>query len=134
MIVSPGVPVFRDDNGLLLDAPHRVSFLTSPAVNAGVYLRDHPGSWAMVVSTMQVRLAKLLWLAHRHGQSHLVLGAWGCGVFRNDPATVAGLFRDAVAPGAPFAGVFPHVTFAVFDPSPSRLVYRAFERALSTPA
>lgn len=33
---SPGVPVFRDDRGRLLDEPYAAGFLTSPAPNAGV--------------------------------------------------------------------------------------------------
>ena len=36
MILSPGVPVLRDDAGALLEQPWRVAFLTAPAVNAGV--------------------------------------------------------------------------------------------------
>ena len=31
VIHSPGVPVFRDDRGRLLDEPYTVGFLTSPA-------------------------------------------------------------------------------------------------------
>jgi uncharacterized protein (TIGR02452 family) len=33
MIYSPGVPVFRDDTGALLEEPYDVAFLTSPAPN-----------------------------------------------------------------------------------------------------
>lgn len=36
VIHSPGVPVFRDDRGRLLDTPYTAGFLTSPAPNAGV--------------------------------------------------------------------------------------------------
>jgi uncharacterized protein (TIGR02452 family) len=39
MIYSPRVPVFREDDGPLLESPYFVSFLTAPAVNAGA-LRD----------------------------------------------------------------------------------------------
>src|SRR5207253_5281746 len=35
ILFSPGVPVFRDDAGRLLDEPYLVSFITAPAVNAG---------------------------------------------------------------------------------------------------
>ena len=34
-ILSPDVPVFRDDGGAPLDRPYKVSFLTMPAVNVG---------------------------------------------------------------------------------------------------
>ena len=60
-------------------------------------------------------------------------GAWGCGVFSNDPKIIAGLFRDALAPGGPFAEVFPRVTFAIRDRSPGRGVFQAFHDALTLP-
>jgi uncharacterized protein (TIGR02452 family) len=132
MIFSPGVPVFHDDDGRLLDSPYRAAFLTSPAVNAGVLSRDHPDPGPLIASTMRARLAKVLWLAHRHGQTHLVLGAWGCGVFGNGSEVIAGLFREALAPGGLFAGVFPHVVFAIYDRSPSQGIYRDFHDALSS--
>src|SRR5205823_13858109 len=34
-IYSPGVPVFRTDDGGLLDEPHPCAFVTAPAGNAG---------------------------------------------------------------------------------------------------
>lgn len=36
MIYSPDVPVFRDDEGMLLRKPYMISFVTSPAVNSGI--------------------------------------------------------------------------------------------------
>ncbi len=44
-----------------------------------------------------------------------MLGAWGCGVFRNDPAEVAAAFAEVLA--GPFAGVFKRIDFAVYDPT-----------------
>ena len=37
-----------------------------------------------------------LQVAASQGVEALVLGAWGCGVFRNDPKDIAGMFRDAL--------------------------------------
>ena len=48
----------------------------------------------------------------------LVLGAWGCGAFGNDPARTARDFHGALA-GA-FAGAFEEVVFAIADWSPGR--------------
>lgn len=42
VIHSPGVPVFRDDQGRLLDTPYTAGFLTSAAPNAGSYDGRHP--------------------------------------------------------------------------------------------
>ena len=58
----------------------------------------------------------LLAIAAAHGEQRLILGAWGCGVFGNDPAVVARMFREQLR-GA-FRGVFAEVVFAVL-PGPN---------------
>lgn len=55
-------------------------------------------------------------MAALHGYRGLVLGAWGCGVFQNDPAQVAEAFRGLLA--GRFAGVFERVVFGVLDREP----------------
>ena len=42
MIWSPDCPIFRDDEGTLLDAPQLVNFITSPAPNAGATADNRP--------------------------------------------------------------------------------------------
>ena len=112
-IYSPGVPVFRDDDGELLSEPYRVAFVTSPAVNAGTYLGEGKGRQAEVTREMRERVRKVLHLMAAHGHDAAVLGAWGCGVFRNDPEVIADLFRDALR--TRFAGAFKRVVFAILD-------------------
>ncbi len=112
-IYSPGVPVFRDDDGELLAEPYRCAFVTSPAVNAGTYLNDGGGRQPDVTREMRERVRKVLHIMAGHGHDSAVLGAWGCGVFRNDPEVVADLFREALA--TRFVGVFKRVVFAILD-------------------
>lgn len=52
----------------------------------------------------------MLRLAVSHGHRQLVLGAWGCGAFGNDPCEVADVMVKACR-GA--AGVLDHVVFAL---------------------
>ncbi len=87
---SPGVPVFRDDRGRLLAAPFAAGFLTCAAPNAGVVLRTASERAADLPAALTARAGRVLETAVTHGHRRLVLGAWGCGVFRNDPARVAG--------------------------------------------
>ncbi|RII20245.1 hypothetical protein DSC45_03395 [Streptomyces sp. YIM 130001] len=115
VIHSPGVPVFRDDRGALLEVPYRAGFLTSPAPNAGVILRRTPAEAHRIGQALASRAERVLETATACGYRRLVLGAWGCGVFRNDPAEVAGAFRALLADGGRFAGTFTHVVFAVLD-------------------
>ncbi len=52
----------------------------------------------------------------QHGEDTLVLGAWGCGVFRFPPEICAEIFYSLlIPPNAPFYGLFKGVTFAITD-------------------
>jgi uncharacterized protein (TIGR02452 family) len=124
---SPDVPVFRDDAGDLLERPWPCSFITCPAVNAKVTLGRDPHAGPAIHDAMRERVGRVLAIAAAHEHRHLVLGAWGCGVFGNDPAEIAGLFRAAFD-GA-FRGVFEHVTFAVLDSTSGGRVVGPFRDA-----
>ncbi|MFD6912083.1 TIGR02452 family protein [Streptomyces virginiae] len=128
VIHSPGVPVFRDDRGGLLETPFRVGFLTSPAPNAGTIRRQEPERTAEIPAALARRAELVLEVAALHGYRRLVLGAWGCGVFRNDPAQVAEAFRSLLANR--FAGVFEQVVFGILDRDPT--TREAFDRAFPT--
>jgi uncharacterized protein (TIGR02452 family) len=128
-IYSPDVPVFRDDEGAPLPEPYLCAFITAPAVNAGVVLERDRSRRAEVRATMAHRVNRVLAIAALHEHTALVLGAWGCGVFRNDPAQVAGLFAEGLA--GPFRGAFAEVVFAVLDSSPERRFIGPFEQAFA---
>jgi len=129
VIHAPAVPVFRDDRGRLLDEPYTAGFLTAAAPNAGVVLRTAPERATELPRALAVRAERVLETAAAHGYRRLVLGAWGCGVFRNDPARVAGAFRTLLGSGGRFAGAFEHVVFGVLDRTPGAVVREAFVRA-----
>ena len=115
MIVSPRVPVFRDDEDRLLEAPWEVTIVTAPAPNAGAVAKNNAHDGDRIVPTFRRRIEHVLAAVVVFDQSALVLGAWGCGVFGNDPATVAGLFAEFLLNAGPFAGAFERVEFAVLD-------------------
>ena len=127
VIYSPAVVVFRDDHGNLLEHPFTCGFLTSPAPNAGAVLQRDSTRGGDVRAALQTRIRKVLATAAAHGHDAVVLGAWGCGVFRNDPGDVALEFQAAL--GGDFAGVFKAAWFAVLDHSAGRSVIAPFERA-----
>lgn len=125
LIYSPRVPFFRDDGLALLETPFLVSILTSAAPNAGEALRRAPSCTAEIRAALHRRARTVLDVAAHRGHRVLVLGAWGCGVFRNDPRTVAGAFAHWLA-DARFAGAFERVVFAVYDRSAKRKNFEAF--------
>ncbi|MEU7644561.1 TIGR02452 family protein [Streptomyces huasconensis] len=131
VIDSPRVPVFRDDRGRLLESPYLVGFLTSAAPNAGVIRRGAPERAADIPHAVERRATRVLETALACGYRRLVLGAWGCGVFMNDPAHVAGAFRALLGAGGRFAGHFDHVVFGVLDRTKGAVTRGAFERAFA---
>jgi uncharacterized protein (TIGR02452 family) len=131
LIYSPRVPVLRRDDGQWRPQPLLLDIITAPAVNAGALTRNAPNLLPQLVPTMRQRLRLVLAAAVRHGVEALVLGAWGCGVFANDPALIAQLFAEALAEPT-IRGRFRRIDFAVFDPKPPHLVLQAFKEALVT--
>lgn len=129
VIHAPAVPVFRDDRGNLLGDAYAPGFLTSPAPNAGVVRRTAPERADALPAALAARAERVLETAAACGYRRLVLGAWGCGVFQNDPAQVAEAFRAALGAGGRFAGYFDHVVFGVLDRTRGETTRRAFERA-----
>jgi len=128
VIYSPRVPVFRDEDGALLEEPYHVSFLTAAAPNLGAIMTSQPAAAGSVPEVLAARAGRVLAVAAAHGHRSLVLGAWGCGVFRNDPATVAQAFAGQLAQAD---GRFDRVVFAVLDRQRGAPTYGAFARALA---
>lgn len=126
VIYSPSVPVFRDDAGTLLAQPWQCHFLTAAAVNAGAVRQNEPQRKNQIIPVMEQRTRMVLAVAIAHGCQALVLGAWGCGVFKNDPFVVAGIFAKILGE-APFAGQFRYIDFAVYDPSGTGTTLAAFQ-------
>jgi len=115
MIYSPRVPVFRDDRYALIDRPFAASMITAPAVNRGALANNEPERLGEIEDVMHRRVDKLLSVATAHGHTVLVLGAWGCGVFRNRPEDMARWFAAQLLDGGRYSGVFELVSFAVLD-------------------
>jgi uncharacterized protein (TIGR02452 family) len=128
MIYSPDVPVFRDDTDALLERPFPVSFITAPAVNAGAVRRNEPKNVSRIEPVMLSRIEKVLSVAVVHGHEALVLGAWGCGVFDNDPEEMAAWFARHLKGAGLFRAAFHRVVFAVRDSTADGSVIRPFER------
>ena len=127
LIHSPDVPFIRDERLELLETPFVVSIVTSPAPNAGEALKRDPNAGPRVKEALLRRAGHVLAAMADQGHRHLVLGAWGCGVFQNDPTVVANAFADWLDSPV-FQGAFERVVFAVYDGSKERPRYRAFEK------
>jgi uncharacterized protein (TIGR02452 family) len=128
VIYSPAVPVFRNDDGELLARPYPVTFLTAAAPNLGAITASQPGAAGGVPAALLARAERVLQVAAAHQHRRLVLGAWGCGVFGNDPAVAAAAFARLLQPPSGF----DHVVFAVHDRQPGAPAFRTFSDILTT--
>lgn len=126
VIFSPLVPFFRNDAGVLLDQPVLASVITAPAPNAGAVAQNEPRNLGQVEPVLKRRAELVLRIARAQQVTRLVLGAWGCGVFRNDPRQVAAIFAGLLKAPGKYSGVFSEVVFAVYDRSMDQATYRAF--------
>ena len=123
-IFAPSVPFFRDAQFALLGTPMLADVLTLPAVNMGQVLRkgeDPEQAKAVMFRRMKLALA----LFAKQGCKTLVLGAYGCGVFRNDPVFIASGWRELL--NTCFQNQFETVIFAVLDHAKTQQCIRAFQ-------
>jgi uncharacterized protein (TIGR02452 family) len=111
-IYSPRVPVFRTDDGTALNKTWHLSFITCAAP---VATRMDKTSAAGLLAQ---RIERVLGIAHSLGHEQLILGAWGCGAFGNDPLQTAQSFRCTLEDKFPNA--FAEIIFAIADWSPER--------------
>ncbi|MBW4618768.1 MAG: TIGR02452 family protein [Cyanosarcina radialis HA8281-LM2] len=132
IIYSPSCPVFRTDDGALLEQPYLVDFITSPAPNAGEIWRNQPEDSQKIPQVLYDRGSKVLSLAAFYKCDALILGAWGCGVFRNQPSMVAQMFADLLLDRSQFSGRFKSVLFSVLDSTKAKSTFAEFSDRFST--
>lgn len=122
-IYSPDTPIFRMDDGTELQYPWLLSFISCAAPYAPSIGQPEAGDF------LQRRIERVLAIAQAYGYSALVLGAWGCGAFRNDAHRTARDFRHALETG--YRGAFSDIVFAITDWSPERKYLGPFRDVFS---
>ena len=122
-ILSPDVPVFRNDDGTRLEQPWLLSFITCAAPFAPEIGQPDAGDM------LQRRIHRVFAIAQAYGYDSLVLGAWGCGVFGNDLHRTASDFRRALE--NEFRGAFSNIVFGITDWSTERRFLGPFRDTFS---
>lgn len=85
--------LFSKDVLFFRDGEHHFSVLTCAAPNIGSASKYQHVSIPENFSTLEKRIEFIFKIAIDNHVPNLVLGAWGCGVFRQDPRDVAYLFK-----------------------------------------
>lgn len=129
MIYSPNVPVIRDDKDELLEDVYLTSFITAPAVNAGIVEEREVNNIDNISKVMIERIKKILITAALNNNRAIILGAYGCGVFRNKTEDVAKYFKIVLFDYG-FKALFDKIVFAIYDTSANNAKIKAFQREL----
>ena len=113
VIYHPGVTVIKSDDDLPvpLEKPFRVDVLTcaAPYVNLD---RTKPLPREKLEETLNRRIRNILEVAIAYNVDCLVLGAFGCGAFNNDPKMVAECFHELLKAKG-YGCFFRKVVFAI---------------------
>ena len=104
----------REQNGYaLMDSPVTLSFITvagmnQPDMTPNGMIADHH------VEGIKNKIRTIFRIGLTHGHDALVLGALGCGAFRNPPRHVARLFHE-VMDEPEFKNKYAKIVFAILD-------------------
>ncbi|KDQ13957.1 hypothetical protein BOTBODRAFT_33077 [Botryobasidium botryosum FD-172 SS1] len=118
---SEGVLVFRNSdaggNKMLEEDKRFKCNVVSVAAILGPVLTPDQASFAKTSDAELTRqkITTILRIAKLHRQKVLVLGAFGCGAFRNPPTLIAPIFYDLLTQDAEFTHAFEEVWFAILD-------------------
>ena len=120
IIYTPNVLVIKDDDHNLLSEPFSVDIISCAAPN----LRERPSNQYNTGDAIKVQISdnellalhekrarKICSSAIANGVEILILGAFGCGAFRNDPHIVAQAYKNVLPD---FAHYFHTIEFAIF--------------------
>ncbi|MBR5427608.1 MAG: TIGR02452 family protein [Clostridia bacterium] len=130
VIVSPKVEIIRGADGELLKTGVICAVMTcaAPCIIYGTEGMSAAEYRAMFFR----RILGMLTVAAACGYRRLVLGAFGCGAFRNDASLVADLFaralREIRLDGKKADELFEKISFAVLSRSPDQYNFRQFYR------
>ena len=137
IIFTPGVQVIKNDDYHLLVDPFAVDVITCAAPN----LRERPANLynpgehdavkitpARLRSLHEQRARRILSVAALNHAEVLILGAFGCGAFCNDPAIVAQAYKNVLPE---FIRHFRAIEFAVYCRPGDDSNYQAFKSIIN---
>jgi uncharacterized protein (TIGR02452 family) len=104
MIFSPNVPFFRNSNNDFLPEPIFLHVISCAGVN------QSKKKFKNASQMMYQRIKRILTLASCCPR--VVLGAFGCGVFKNNPTEIAAIFKQLLQ--TDFNNVFEEIVFAIY--------------------
>jgi uncharacterized protein (TIGR02452 family) len=136
IIYTPNVLVIKDDDHNLLSEPFSVDIISCAAPN----LRERPSNQYNTGDTIKVQISdnellalhekrarKIFSSAIANGVEILILGAFGCGAFQNNPHIVAQAYKNVLPD---FAHYFHTIEFAIYCRPADSINYDAFKSTI----
>ena len=130
IIYTPDVKVFKTDSNNPITLPKSLWYDVDIITCAAPNLRETRISLDTLYGIQRSRIGRICNAAMSNGADVLILGAFGCGVFMNDPTTVARAFRDALSE---YDGCFREAVFPIYSPKDDGN-YAAFAKVLKNSA
>jgi uncharacterized protein (TIGR02452 family) len=132
LIYSPSILVFRSSSNTELPKSewYYTDIISCAALRTPDVVKDRDGRWVYEFGEdkemMVLKVRLILQVAKEKGVTHLVLGALGCGAYRNPPEEVAKIFRRAILGDKRRGGVtgIEEIVFAIFDEGENMRVFR----------
>lgn len=118
MIYSPNVYVIRDDSYDEIGHPFMVNIISAAAVD------NRSGDVTTSPKLMEERIRKIVRLAAARKNDVLILGAFGCGVFKNDPKKISAIFKKVLKDEG-MKNYFTDVIFPIKDSKMSMIFQSA---------
>jgi uncharacterized protein (TIGR02452 family) len=112
--------VFRDSNYNLCN-PWRCDFvyMAAPVVK-------NPEEQKMAAKKTKEQIEKLASLVLEHGEKSIVIGPWGCGIYGNDPTTIAKQFKETFDPLLS-SGALDYVVVSVLNDENGLIFKKVFQ-------
>lgn len=130
MIYTPDIKVIAVDTEDLTVTPKylydgnwfNADIITCPAPNLSQLYKkyldkiniDLGEQFTTIRFTYYIRITNIIRAAIKNNVDNLILGAWGCGVFKNNPADVAAEFYKVLVQEE-YYKYFKHIYFAIID-------------------
>lgn len=102
--------VFFKDFNYNYTTPTKIDVITMPAINLNsLELTD----FKQYIKINKDKIRLMLSLAIKNEVKNIILGAWGCGVFKNNPVQIANFFKEVLDEG--YNSYFDNVVFAIIN-------------------
>ncbi len=125
IIYTKGVTVFKTDDEIPVLLPEQDRFQVDVITCAAPYIAGEKYTNKTVLkSIFKSRIKNIFEVAAENGITTLILGAFGCGAFKNPPELVASAFQEVIAENK-YEKQFDQIVFAI-KKSEDNANYRAF--------